>query len=127
MQVPQGVQKTVSATTSRETRSEPFLKLDTKSKCNIWNGQFQTAFKCKADSDLHSNGVSLFSFMGDVTELDHQAPVHKASSPDGLNARVLKECKNGISPQRAIIFNESFAWGDVLDGWGQANVSGHGF
>ena len=49
--------------------------------------------------------------------------VHKAPGPDGLNARVLKECSNEISPILALIFNESLARGDVPDEWRQANVS----
>ena len=49
--------------------------------------------------------------------------VHKASGPDGLNARVLKECSNEISPILALIYNESLSRGDVPDKWRQANVS----
>ena len=49
--------------------------------------------------------------------------IHKAPGPDGLNARVLKECSNEISPILALIFNESLARGDVPDEWRQANVS----
>ena len=49
--------------------------------------------------------------------------VHKAPGPDGLNARVLKECSNEISPILALIFNESLARGDVPDEWRQAYVS----
>ena len=49
--------------------------------------------------------------------------VHTAPGPDGLNARVLKECSNSISPILALIFNESLARGDVPDEWRQANVS----
>ena len=49
--------------------------------------------------------------------------VHKASGPDRLNARVLKECSNEIPPILALIFNESFARGNVPENWRQANVS----
>ena len=49
--------------------------------------------------------------------------VHKAFGPDGLNARVLKECSNEISPMLACIYNESLAWGNVPDEWRQVNVS----
>ena len=58
-----------------------------------------------------------------VTKLLDQLDVHKAPGPDGLNARVLKECSNEISPILALILNESLAWGDVPDEWRQANVS----
>ena len=49
--------------------------------------------------------------------------VHKASGPDGLNARVLKECRNEISLILALIYNESLDRGDAPDEWRQANVS----
>ena len=68
--------------------------------------------------------------MGDITvdlkgvaKLLDGLNVHKAHCPDGLNARVLKECSNEISPIVALIFNESLARGDVPDEWRQANVS----
>ena len=50
--------------------------------------------------------------------------VLKAPGPDGMNARVLKECSNEISPIFAIMFKESLAQGDVPDDWQQANVPG---
>ena len=43
--------------------------------------------------------------------------VQKASGLDGLNARVLKECSNEISPILALIYNESLARGNVPDEW----------
>ena len=58
-----------------------------------------------------------------VTKLLDGLNVHKASGPDGLNARVLKECSNEISPILALIYNESLARGEVPDEWRQANVS----
>ena len=68
--------------------------------------------------------------MGDITvdpkgvakPLD-RLNVHKAPGLDGLNARVLKECSNEISPILAHIFNESLARGDVPEEWRQAKVS----
>ena len=68
--------------------------------------------------------------MGDITVDPKGVPklldglnIHKAPGPDGLNARVLKECSNEISPILALIFNESLAHGDVPDEWQQANIS----
>ena len=68
--------------------------------------------------------------MGDITvdpkgvaKLFDGLNVHKAPGPDGLNTKVLKECSNEVSPILALIFNESLAWGDVLDEWRQTNVS----
>ena len=68
--------------------------------------------------------------MGDITvdpkgvaKLLDGLNVHKAPGPDGLNARVLKECSNEISPILALIFNESLTRGDVPDQCRQTNVS----
>ena len=76
------------------------------------------------------DGWMPYSSMGDitvdpkgVTKLLDGLNVHKASGPDGLNARVLKECSNEISPILALIYNESLARGEVPDEWRQANVS----
>ena len=82
------------------------------------------------DSDPPSKGASPFSTMGDITvdpkgvgKLLDELNVHKASGPDGLNARVHKECSNEIPPILALIYNESLARGDVPDEWRQANAS----
>ena len=39
--------------------------------------------------------------------------IHKALGPDGLSARVLKECSSEIAPILAYIYNESLAQGAV--------------
>ena len=111
-------------------RENGILKTDSKEKANICNRQFQSAFTREDDSEPPSKGASPFSSMGDitvdpkgVTKLLDGLNVHKASGPDGLNARVLKECSNEISPILAVIYNESLARGEVPDEWRQANVS----
>ena len=111
-------------------RENGILKTDSKEKANICNRQFQSAFTREEYSDPPSKGASPFSSMGDitvdpkgVTKLLDGLNIHKASGPDGLNARVLKECSNEISPTLALIYNESLARGDVPDEWRQANVS----
>ena len=112
-------------------RENGILKTDSKEKANICNRQFQSsAFTREDDSDLPSKGASPFSSMEDITvdpkgvaKLLGGLNVHKASGPDGLNARVLKECSNEISPILALIYSESLAQGEVPDEWRQANVS----
>ena len=49
--------------------------------------------------------------------------IHKAPAPDGLSARVLKECSSEIAPILTYIYNESLAQGAVPDDWRQANVA----
>ena len=51
--------------------------------------------------------------------------MHKAPDPDGLNARVLKECSTQIASILALIYmyNASLAQGNVPDDGRQVNVS----
>ena len=58
-----------------------------------------------------------------VTKLLNNLNIHKAPGPDGLSARVLKECSSEIAPVLTYIFNESLAQGAVPDDWRQANVA----
>ena len=57
-----------------------------------------------------------------VAKLLTKLNIHKASGPDGLTARVLKECSSKISSVLAYIFNKSLAQGAVPDDWRLANV-----
>ena len=68
--------------------------------------------------------ASPFSPMGDITvdpkgvaKLLGGLNVHKVSGPDRLNARVLKECSNEISPILALVYNESLARRDLPNEW----------
>ena len=92
--------------------------------------QLQSAFTPEDGSDPLSKGASSFSSMGGITvdpkvvaKLLEGLNVHKATGPDVLNARVLKECSNEIFQILALIYNESLAQSDVPDEWRQANVS----
>ena len=89
-----------------------------RKKANICNRQFLSAFTREGDSDPTSKGASPFFPMGDITvdqkvvaKLLDGLNVHKAPGLGGLNARVLKECSNAISPILALIFNESLSSG----------------
>ena len=111
-------------------RENGILKTDTLDKANICNRQFESAFTRESDTEIPSKGTSPFSPMGEITvdpkgvlKLLNILNIHKASGPDGLSARVLKECSSEISPMLALIYNESLAQGTVLDDWRQANVA----
>ena len=71
-----------------------------------------------------------FTAMGEITvdpkwiiKLLNNLNINKAPGPDGLSARVLKECSSEIAPVLTYIFNESLAQGAVPDDWRQANVA----
>ena len=111
-------------------RENGILKTDTLDKANICNRQFESAFTRESDTEIPSKGTSPFTPMGEITvdpkgvlKLLNNLNIHKASGPDGLSARVLKECSSEISPMLALIYNESLAQGTVPDDWRQANVA----
>ena len=111
-------------------RENGILKTDTLDKANICNRQFQSAFTRKTNDEIPSKGTSPFTAMGEitvdpkgVTKLLNNLNIHKAPGPDGLSARVLKECSSEIAPILACIYNESLAQGAVPDDWRQANVA----
>ena len=111
-------------------RENGILKTDTLDKANICNRQFESAFTRESDTEIPSKGTSPFTPMGEITvdpkgvlKLLNNLNIHKASEPDGLSARVLKECSSEISPMLALIYNESLAQGTVPDDWRQANVA----
>ena len=94
------------------------------------NKQFQSAFTRESDAETPSKGTSPFIQMGEITvdpngvlKLLNNLKIHTASGPDGLSARVLKECSSEIAPILALIYNESLAQGTVPDDWRQANVA----
>jgi len=47
---------------------------------------------------------------------------HKASGPDGIHAKILKECKDQIAQILFIIFNKSLSEGKLPNDWKHANV-----
>ena len=69
-------------------------------------------------------GEITVDFKGVLKQLSNlNIHVYKASGPDGLKARVLKECSSEISPMLTLIYNESLAQCTVPDDWRQANVA----
>ena len=68
--------------------------------------------------EIPSKGTSPFTPMGEITvdpnangvlKLLNNLKIHKAPGPDGLSARVLKECSSEIAPILALIYNETLA------------------
>ena len=106
------------------------MKTDTFDKANICNKQFESVFTRESDSEIPCKGTSPFTPMGEITvdpkgvlKLLNGFNIHKAPGPDGLSARVLKECSSEIAPILTLIYNESLAQGTVPDDWRQANVA----
>ena len=101
-----------------------------ENKANICNKQFESAFTREFDFEIPCKGASPFTPMGEITvdpkgvlKLLNGLNIHKAPGPDGLSARVLKECSSEIAPILTLIYSESLAQGIVPDVWRQANVA----
>ena len=101
-------------------RENGMLKTDTFDKANICNKQFESVFTRESDSEIPCKGTSPFTPMGEITvdpkwvlKLLNGLNIHKAPGPDGLSARVLKECSSEIAPILTLIYNESLAQGTV--------------
>ena len=89
-------------------RENGILKTDTLDKANICNKQFESAFTRESDTEIPSKGTSPFTLIGEITvdpkgvlKLLNNLNIHMVSGPDGLSARVLKECSSEISPMLA--------------------------
>ena len=59
----------------------------------------------------------------DVELLLQRIQPHKASGPDMIPARVMKECASSIAPPRTEIFRRSLQTGDVPPDWRDAIIS----
>ena len=49
--------------------------------------------------------------------------MNKASGPDNISGRILKECSREISPSLTVLFNLSLTLGKMPENWKLANVS----
>ena len=58
-----------------------------------------------------------------VTKLLQKVNPNKASGPDSIPARILKELADEIAPLLTIIFNKSLEQGEVPTDWRKANVT----
>jgi hypothetical protein len=84
---------------------EGTLITETEEKANILNQQFQSGFINETDLNIPDKGQSLhlqMSYMHisetGINKLLANLNPHKASGPDSINGRVLKELKDQIAP-----------------------------
>lgn len=111
-------------------RDNGILKTDNKDKADIFIRQFVSVYTREQVGDPPSKGPSPFPDIGTLIidpngvkkQFDRLNPF-KASGPDDLSARVLKECSAEIAHVLACIFNQSLLQASVPDDWLQANVA----
>ena len=111
-------------------RENGILRTDSKDKANILNNQFHSVFTEEGSGTLPQLGTGQYNKMKDIyvnpngvrSYLGKLNP-NKASGPDTINARILKECCNELGDILTAIFNKSLKTGQVPDDWHKANVA----
>ena len=102
-----------------------------KDKADILNRQYQSVFtKEDQDTQVPDPEGKLYPDMNNihiseegVRKLLQKSNPRKATRPDMIPARLLKECSEEQAPILAIIYNKSLQTGNVPDDWKKANVS----
>ncbi|CAM4377561.1 unnamed protein product [Caretta caretta] len=98
-------------------------------KANVFNAFFASVFTNKVSSQTTALGSTAWGG-GDQPSVKEEVvwyyleklDVHKSMGPDALHPRVLKELADVIAEPLAIIFENSWRSGEVLEDWKKANV-----
>lgn len=104
---------------------------DAKTKADILNNQFTSVFTSEdPESPLPDLGESPFTTVTDITvhqsevlKLLQQLNPHKATGPDEVSSKLLKETANQIAPAMTLLFQASSDQGKVLEEWKSANIT----
>ena len=110
--------------------SQGIIHSDSNSKASILNSQFVSVFNKDEDvSNIKNKGTSPHPQMNHIEicpagvhKLFSCLHIHKATGPDGLSARLLKELAVEITPIFTLLFQASLHQGELPDDWKKANV-----
>lgn len=105
------------------------LKLTTaETKANAFNKYFASVFH-PGSNPLYSPPVSgpdklesITVSVEEVNKLLSGLSTSKATGPDGISARLLKECSEVLAPSLTALFNMSLSLGTVPPEWKEANI-----
>ena len=102
---------------------------DNETKANILNKYFASAFSEPGDKEILIN-LNQIENLGEINveekginKLLANLKPNKASGPDGIPARLIKELSNELSPIFRILFQASLNQGKVPKDWKEANVT----
>ena len=103
---------------------------DASTKSEILNGQFSLAFTIEDTSFFPDLGTSDYPdapeirvHANGVRKLLKNLKPHKATGPDDISQRFLKEIAEPLTPVLTLIFSASLNQGKAPDDWKEANVS----
>ena len=102
---------------------------DEKTKANILNKQFASVFS-RDDGDPFNLGQSPYPKIENITigcqgirKILHQLKPKKASGPDNIQARFLKETADELAPAISTLFQASLDQSKIPNDWRHANVA----
>ena len=103
---------------------------DASTKSEILNGQFSSAFTIEDTSSFPDLGTSDYPDAPEirvhpngVRKLLKNLKPQKATGPDDISQRFLKEIPEPLTPVLTLIFSASLNQGKAPDDWKKANVS----
>ena len=103
---------------------------DATTKSVIWNGQFFSAFTTEDKRSFPELGAGHYPDAPEITvhpngvrKLLRNLKPHKATGPDDISPRFLKEMAEPLTPTLTLIFSVSLNQGKTPDDWKKANVS----
>jgi len=111
-------------------RKDGILTDNIKDKADILNEQFKKAFSIETSSEqIPDKGKSSYPLMNNisisesgVTKLLQNINSHKATGPDEICGRVLKELSTTICRSLTLIFQKTLETGKIPYDWKHANV-----
>jgi hypothetical protein len=120
-------------TNINQLKHEGILHSNSKDKANILNQQFKSVFtKEQNPTTITPNPLPhpQHPLLQDINitepgvrNLLKNIKPHKASGPDNISARVLKELALEIAPFLTLIFQKSYTTGKLPSDWKQANIT----
>ena len=103
---------------------------DATTKWEILNGQFLSAFTTEDTRSFPDLGASHYPDAPEITvrpngvrKLLRNLKPHKATGPDDISPRFLKEMAEPLTPILTLIFSASLKQGKTPDDWKESNVS----
>jgi hypothetical protein len=106
------------------------LIADAKGKAEILNKQYTSVFTREDTNQIPSKGPCTTNIMptitigeGGVLKLLQNLNPHKASGPDSIPTKVLRECATEVTPLLTTIMQRSLMAGHIPSDWASANVT----
>ena len=110
-------------------RPEGLLIDDTKQKAEILNKQYYSVFTPETEDEIIPSLTDNYPSMSEIhvkvegiEKLLKNLDPSKATGPDQIPARILKQFATEFAPHLTTIFNVSLSKGDVPEDWRHANV-----